>query len=50
MQYLVGGWDFHGISLALWPPVFIPRPETEALVDLALQLLPGGGGGPLFEA
>jgi len=29
VQYIVGDWDFHNISVKLQPPVFIPRPETE---------------------
>lgn len=36
VQYIVGGWDFRGLSLRLRPPVFIPRPETEQLVGLIL--------------
>jgi len=29
VQYIIGEWDFHNISVKLAPPVFIPRPETE---------------------
>lgn len=29
MQYILGEWDFQGLSLKMVPPVFIPRPETE---------------------
>jgi len=29
LQYIVGEWDFHHITVKLAPPVFIPRPETE---------------------
>uniref|UniRef100_A0A2P2I4F3 peptide chain release factor N(5)-glutamine methyltransferase n=1 Tax=Hirondellea gigas TaxID=1518452 RepID=A0A2P2I4F3_9CRUS len=48
VQYIVGDWDFHSITLDVWPPVFIPRPETEQLVELTLDLLqqehiPGDG-------
>jgi len=39
-QYLVGNWDFHNICLKVRPPVFIPRPETEELVNLGLDHLP----------
>ena len=42
LQYLLGSWDFHDISLELRPPVFIPRPETEQLVNEVLRLLPPG--------
>ena len=29
LQYILGEWDFQGLSLKMAPPVFIPRPETE---------------------
>jgi len=29
LQYIVGDWDFHKITIKLSAPVFIPRPETE---------------------
>ena len=35
--YISGRWEFYGMELAVGPGVFIPRPETELLVDLALQ-------------
>jgi release factor glutamine methyltransferase len=37
LQYIRGEWDFHNISLLLRPPVLIPRPETEELVEHVLQ-------------
>ena len=37
VQYLVGEWDFYGLSLEMQPPILIPRPETEELVDRILQ-------------
>jgi release factor glutamine methyltransferase len=40
VQYLVGSWDFHNITLKLRPPVLIPRPETEELVELVLRGAP----------
>lgn len=36
VQYLVGDWDFHHITLHVRAPVLIPRPETEELVQLVL--------------
>ncbi|XP_013015441.1 MTRF1L release factor glutamine methyltransferase isoform X3 [Cavia porcellus] len=32
VQYILGEWDFQGLSLKMTPPVFIPRPETESQV------------------
>ncbi|KAK4299438.1 hypothetical protein Pmani_028286 [Petrolisthes manimaculis] len=39
LQYIIGEWTFRNLTLNLQPPVFIPRPETEQLVDLALECL-----------
>ena len=39
VQYIVGDWDFHNISVKLQPPVFIPRPETEVCFILNVLLL-----------
>lgn len=39
LQYIVGGWEFYGISLKLGPGVLIPRQDTETLVDIALEHL-----------
>lgn len=36
VQYLVGDWDFHNVTLQVRPPVLIPRPETEELVEHVL--------------
>ena len=37
LQYLIGHCDFMGIKILVDPRVLIPRPETEILVDLAIQ-------------
>ncbi|QKM63876.1 peptide chain release factor N(5)-glutamine methyltransferase [Polynucleobacter tropicus] len=37
VAYLVGKRGFHKIELQVTPGVLIPRPETELLVDIALQ-------------
>ena len=42
VQYLLGEAEFCGLRLELGPGVFIPRPETEALVDRAIALGPSG--------
>jgi release factor glutamine methyltransferase len=39
LQYILGEADFRGLRLAVGPGVFIPRPETELLVERALALL-----------
>ncbi len=37
VAYLRGFKEFHGIALAVDPRALIPRPETERLVDIALE-------------
>lgn len=39
LQYLIGSTDFYGREFLVGPGVFIPRPETEILVDVTLELL-----------
>lgn len=46
LAYLVGSREFHGLSLVVTPAVLDPRPDTETLVDWALELL-GGELAPL---
>ncbi|XP_068171297.1 MTRF1L release factor glutamine methyltransferase isoform X2 [Antennarius striatus] len=36
VQYVIEEWDFRDLTLKMRLPVFIPRPETEELVDLVL--------------
>lgn len=43
IQYIIKEWDFRDITLKLEPPVFIPRPETEILVDFVLKRLSSSG-------
>ena len=38
LPYILGYREFYGISLEVKPGVFIPRPETETLVDEAIRL------------
>ena len=39
LQYIMGDVDFHCVNLFVGPGVLIPRPETEQLVDIALDHL-----------
>jgi release factor glutamine methyltransferase len=41
LAYLVGEREFHGLALQVDAAVLVPRPETEVLVDWALELLAG---------
>jgi release factor glutamine methyltransferase len=40
LQHLTGEQGFRHLVLAVRPGVFVPRPETEVLVDVGLGLLP----------
>lgn len=40
VAYLVGVKEFYGLELVVTPAVLIPRPESETLVDLAIELAP----------
>jgi len=39
LAYLLGEREFHGLMLRVTPAVLVPRPDTETLVDWALELL-----------
>ncbi|MGB7876480.1 MAG: peptide chain release factor N(5)-glutamine methyltransferase [Anaerolineales bacterium] len=39
LPYLLGHWEFFGLDLELTPDVLIPRPETELLVERAIEWL-----------
>jgi release factor glutamine methyltransferase len=41
LAYLIGEREFHGLMLRVTPDVLVPRPDTEVLVDWALELLAG---------
>jgi release factor glutamine methyltransferase len=40
LAYVLGEASFRGIDIIVTPDVLIPRPETEELVDLALEKIP----------
>ncbi|GJQ75173.1 hypothetical protein Trydic_g9776 [Trypoxylus dichotomus] len=49
IQYIIREWDFRDHTLEMKPPVFIPRPETEKLVDLVLMEISTNGTTEVLE-
>lgn len=49
VQYVIGAWDFYGESYAVGEGVLIPRPETELLVDFALDFLKDNTNPVVFD-
>lgn len=43
LQYLFGKWEFYGLPFYVGEGVLIPRPETEILVEKAIEKLKNGG-------
>lgn len=41
LQYLLGEWEFYGLTFAVGEGVLIPRADTETLVEAGLSLLKG---------
>lgn len=41
LQYIAGQQEFYGLDFEVTPDVLIPRPETELVVETALNLLKG---------
>jgi release factor glutamine methyltransferase len=50
LQLLLGLIPFHGVTLEVRAGVFIPRPETETLVEAALTALDAGHGAAASSA
>ena len=42
IAYILGEREFYSLAFKVTPAVLIPRPETELLVELALERLPAG--------
>src|ERR1041384_1137100 len=40
LQYITGHQEFYKLDFEVTPDVLIPRPESEAIVEVALELLP----------
>lgn len=49
LAYVLGHRGFHSLDLVVQPGVLVPRPDTEALVDAALQWI-GPPDGPVYVA
>lgn len=43
LAYILGHWEFMGHRLCITPDVLVPRPETEHLAELAVELAPTDG-------
>ena len=46
LAYIVGEKEFHGLLLKVTPDTLVPRPDTETLVDWALEILQQLPGAP----
>ena len=43
LQYILGQWDFMGLTLKVTRDCLIPRADTEILCELGIKMLPLGG-------
>ncbi|MBQ9492641.1 MAG: peptide chain release factor N(5)-glutamine methyltransferase [Oscillibacter sp.] len=39
VAYIIGEWEFYGLTLSVSPSVLIPRPDTETLVEKTVEYL-----------
>ena len=49
LQYILGEWDFFGLSFNVGKGVLIPRPETEILPRVAIDFLRKTGGKVVYD-
>jgi len=49
LAYITGGREFYGRDFEVGPGILIPRPETETLIDLALDRIPNTGDQTIAE-
>lgn len=49
LQYLLGEWEFYGLSFAVGEGVLIPRQDTELLCDVAVDFMKSRRGGRLID-
>ena len=43
LAYVIGEWYFYGLTFKLNGDCLVPRPDTEHVVDRAIELIPSGG-------
>ena len=48
IAYIVGEWEFFSLPFHVEPPMLVPRPETEHLVEAVLSFV-GGGNAEILE-
>lgn len=49
LQYIIGMWDFYKYTFKVGKGVLIPRPETELLVDFAVEKINKNGCKTVFD-
>lgn len=49
IAYIVGRREFYGRMFAVSPAVLVPRPETETLIERALEILDADATGPALD-
>ena len=49
LQYILGEWEFYGLPFCVGKGVLIPRPDTETVVETAINLLKGKQNPTVFD-